>query len=201
MYLNVAGAASLYSQLRGEDVVETLYSMEHSKASGLKFALSAFLGGGAESSAISKESNSKKTSLRAENMIREIVASLGAHGTLHHSIRAALTATDSTSAPAWFDAKHPFSMPFSIDECNRERTVVFHSGYTRHGISIDGEPHIRMPASLNHFPSAYEGQLRISGHEAMLFRSLNGSEHLFSVFGSIFRAGDSYQVNPYAIRY
>ena len=32
MYLNVAGAASLYSQLRGEDVVETLYSMEHSKA-------------------------------------------------------------------------------------------------------------------------------------------------------------------------
>jgi len=72
-------------------------------------------------------------------------------------------------------------------------------GYTRYGTPISGEAQIQMPASLNHFPSVYEGHLGYSGHEAMLFSSLKGAEYPYPVFGAIFRAGESYQINPYAI--
>lgn len=130
IYLNIPHISSLYSQLRGEDVVETLCSVEHSRLTGLKLALTSFLGGSAESS--SKQAIAKKIVLRPENMIREIVASLQAHGKLHSSLMDALARTDATSNPVWFEVKHPFSMPIPLEQCNLERTVIFQSGYTQY---------------------------------------------------------------------
>jgi hypothetical protein len=48
IYIDPTGIASLYAQLRGEDVVETFMSTEHSRASGLRLAINAFIGGSGE---------------------------------------------------------------------------------------------------------------------------------------------------------
>src|SRR6266568_8203853 len=118
IYIDAPGIASLYAQLHGHDVVETLLSMEHSRSSGWKMALSAFLGGSGESSKAAKEARATKVVLRPENMLREIVASLRAHGTLHASITDAIATTARTREAAWFEARHPFSVPPQLDQFN-----------------------------------------------------------------------------------
>jgi hypothetical protein len=166
IYLDVSGLASLYAQLRGEDVVETLTSMEHSRASGLKLAIAAFLG-------------------------------LSAGG---ESTNEARKVAKKSRASAWFDAKHLFSVPPTLDEFNKAQAVLFVSGFPPYDNPSRSNPPISMSARLQNFPSAQDGQLSVSGHDALLFRRLNGKPHLFSVFGSVFESGDGFQVKPYAIR-
>jgi hypothetical protein len=163
-------------------------------------ALAAFLGGSGESSKSEKHTRTTKTTLRPENMLREIVASLRAHGSLHASIHDAIKKTASTHAPAWFEARHSFSVPPRLDEFNRMRAIVFVSGFPPYDNPSAKNPPISMSASLHHFPSARDGQLSVSGHDALFFRKLNGQAHSYSVFGSIFECGDGFQVKPYAIR-
>lgn len=80
------------------------------------------------------------------------------------------------------------------------RAVIFVSGFPPYDDGAEKNPRISMSASLHHFPSARDGQLSWSGHDALLFRRLNGQPHPFSVFGSVFECGDGFQVKPYAIR-
>ena len=200
IYLNAMEIASLYSQLRGEDVVETLFSMESSRTSGWKAALTAFIGGSTESSASAKEATLKKVSLRPENMLQEIRANLKAQGTLARSIAQALVSVGATNEPAWFEARHPFSMPFQVKECNDMGAAVFLSGFDPLGLPIDGVAQMRMSAGLNNFPGAREGRLGVSGHDALFFRALGGANYAYSVFGSLFRSGKDFQIKPYAIQ-
>jgi hypothetical protein len=199
IYIDDPGIASLYAQLRGEDVVETLLSMEHSRASGWRLALSAFLGlgGSGDSTKSTKQAQTTKVVLRPENMLREIVASLRARGTLHDSIPAAIIATN--GGAAWFEAHHSFSVPPMIEQFNEMRSIVFVSGFPPYVEPSPDIPQISMSASLHHFRTARDGQLPISGHDAMFFRSLKGQPYSYSVFGSIFSCGDGFQVKPYAI--
>ena len=199
IYLDATGIASLYSQLRGEDVVETLFSMESGRSSGWKAALSAFIGGSAESSTSAKETTARKVSLRPENMLQEIKANLKAQGTLAYSIAHALASVDKTNEPAWVETKHPFSMPFQIKECNDMGAAVFLTGFDPMGLPVEGVAQIRMSATLNNFPSAREGCLGLSGHDAIFFRALGGANYTYSVFGSLFRSGKDFQIKPYAI--
>ena len=198
MYLNSVDIASLYAQLRGEDVIETVTSMEYSSARGIKMALAAFIKGSGDSS--TKESRSVKTSARPENMLREIVASLRADGTLNTSIDQAIARTKRTNEPAWFEARHKFSIPVKIEEFNRARTVVFLSGFPPHRQS--SEPRIEMHASLAHFPSVSGGQLGVSGHDAFFIRKQNGVPYPFLVFGALsaFTSDAGFQIKPIAIR-
>ena|SRR5258708_6126999 len=199
IYLDAPGLASLYAQLHGQDVVETLLRMEHNHASGWKMAIGAFLGlgGGSESSRSMTEGRTTKVVLRSENMLREIVASLRANGTLHDSIPAAIAFN--ASGAAWFETRHSFSVPPRMDEFNRMRAIVFVSGFPPYFEPSPETPRISMSASLHHFPTARDGQLSISGHDALFFHALNGRPHSYSVFGSVFSCGDGYQVKPYAI--
>lgn len=199
IYLDAPGIASLYAQLHGQDVIETLFNMEHSQASGWRVALSAFLGGSGESAKTIKEAKSVKVVLRPENMLREIAASLRAHGTLRLSIADAIAATTKTREATWFEAKHSFSVPPQMDKFNQMRAMFFISGFPPYTEPSPDIPEISMSASLHHFPNARDGQLSISGHDALFFRSLNGRPHLYSVFGSIFSCGNGFQIKPYAI--
>jgi len=199
IYLDAPGIASLYAQLRGQDVVETLLSMEHNRASGWKVALSTFLGleGSGESTKSTKEAQTTKVALRPENMLREIVASLRARGMLHDSVRDAVASTG--SGASWFEAHHQFSVSPQIAPFNQMRAIVFVSGFPPYVEPSPDVPQISMSASLHHFPTARDGQLSVSGHDALFFRSLNGRPYSYSVFGSIFSCGDGFQVKPYAI--
>jgi len=199
IYIDAPGIASLYGQLHGEDLVETLLTMEHSRSSGWKMALNAFLGGSGESGKATKEARASRIVLRPENMLHEIVASLRAHGTLHLSIRDAIARTASTREPAWFEARHPFSVPPKLHEYNKMRAIIFVSGFQPYMETSPATPRISMSASLHHFPSAHDGQLSASGHDALFFASLNGQPHPYSVFGSIFPCGDGFQIKPYGI--
>ncbi|MEQ1752259.1 MAG: hypothetical protein ABL974_22755 [Prosthecobacter sp.] len=191
MYLNVSDVASLYAQLNGEDVVETLISMETSSQRGLKLAIAAFLGGGIDSLSGSKESKTKKVTKRPENMIREIAASLRANGRLLTTLKEAKERACATSEPVWFEGRHEFSMPFNVSDCNDNNSVVFWSGDPPH--------HIEMAAGLNHFPSARNGLLGLSSHEALFFNRIRSAPHSFYVFGSVFRVGEGFQIKPMAI--
>lgn len=199
IYIDAPGIASLYAQLHGKDVVETLLSMEHSKASGWKMALSAFLGlgGSGETTNSSKEVKTSKTTLKPENMLREIVATLRARGSLHTSILDAISETQ--TGAVWFETKHSFSVPPQIGKFNEVRAVVFVAGFPPYEDCSPDIPRISMSASLHHFPSARDGQLSTSGHDAMFFNQLNGRPYPYSIFGSIFSCGDSFQIKPYAI--
>ncbi|GEM_PF-3993766 len=199
IYLDSPGIASLYSQLRGEDVVETMMNMESSRSSRWNLALKAFLGVSQEASSRAKEGVTKKVILRPENMVREIVSSLRAVGKLRCSIGDAIACLRTTQEPEWFETRHPFSMPLRIEECNEMKTVVFFSGFTPFGTPVAGTEQVKMSASLNHFPAAYGGYLGVSGHDAMFFRSLNGEAYSYLVFGSLFRSGEGLQIKPYAI--
>ena len=199
IYLDAPGIASLYAQLHGQDVVETLLSMEHNRASDWRMAIGAFLGlgGSGGSSKSTKEGRTAKVILRPENMLREIVASLRAQGKLHSSISNAIAAA--ASGPLWFEGRHSFSVPQEIERFNNIRAIVFVSGFAPYVEPSPGEPQISMSASLHHFPTARDGQLPLSGHDALFFRSLNGRPHSYSVFGSVFSCGDGFQIKPYAI--
>ena len=200
MYLDAPGIAGLYAQLHGHDVTETLLNTEHSRSSGLKLAIGKFLGfeGAGESSRSTREARSTKVSLRPENMLREISASLRAQGTLYTSLIEAIAATTSTHEPSWFEARHPFSVSPEIGKFNEMRLVMFSSGFPPHFDSPDA-PRISMSASLHHFPTARDGQLSFSGHEAMFFRQINGKPHPYSIFGSIFSCDDQFQIKPFSI--
>lgn len=197
IYLDVPGIASLYAQLHGKDTVETLLSVEHSRASGWKLAISAFLGGSGETGKSTKRAETTKVVLRPENMVGEIVSKLRARNSLRDSIAEAVAAT--ASGATWFEAHHEFSVPPQIEKFNEMRAVVFLSGFPPYVEPSPRKPKITMSAGPHHFPSARDGMLSISGHEAMFFRSLNGSPYSYSVFGSIFTCGDGFQVKPYAI--
>jgi hypothetical protein len=201
IYIDAPGIASLYAQLHGRDVVETLLSMEHSRASGWKVALGAFLGlsGSGEATKTTKEARASKVTLRPENMLREISASLRARGTLHNSVEEAIDATSSTPGAAWFEARHSFSIPPQIEKFNEMRTVLFVSGFPPYEEPSVDIPQISMSASLHHFPTARDSQIGISGHDALFIRSLNGKPYSFAVFGSIFSCGDGFQIKPYAL--
>lgn len=191
IYLNVPDIASLHSQLHGEDVIETLITTEHSRTTGLKLALAAFLGGSIDSGAGSKDVMAKKVTKRPENLLREIIASLRAQGVLQRSIENAKTCVNASKEPSWFEARHPFSMPFDLHECNGQNRVVFLSGQK--------SDQIEMSASLHHFPGAREGILGMSSHDALLFKAMKGGEREFSVFGSLFSTGNGFQIKPVAI--
>jgi len=195
IYIDTPGIASLYAQLRGEDVVETLLGMEHGRSSSWRLAISAFLGGSGESSEAQKETQTTKITLRPENMLREIVASLRAHGSLYDSLPQAIKIATETQKPVWFESRHPFSVPPKLDEFNRMRVIVFVSGIPPYSEPSADFPEISMSANLHNFPSAHDGQLSYSGHDALFFRQLK-----FLIFGSVFVCGDGFQVKPYAIR-
>jgi hypothetical protein len=200
IYLDIPGVASLYAQLRGENPIETLCSIEHGRASTLKATVAKFIGLGGESSRTENETRTTKTTLQPENMVREIVASLRAHGSLHVSLSDAIGKAAQNHAPAWFDARHPFSVPPQLEEFNQMRAVIFVSGFPPYDDGMAKNPRISMSANLHYFPSARDGQLSLSGHDALFFRKLNGKPHSFSVFGSVFECGDDFQIKPYAIR-
>ncbi len=186
IYIDAPGIASLYAQINGQDVVETLLTMEDSRTSGWKMALSAFLGGSGESNKAIKEVKATKILLRPENMVREIVMNLRAVGTLHFSVADAIARTSSTHEPAWFEARHPFSVPPQLDQFEKMGAVVFVSS-----------SQISMWASIHNFPTAQGGQIPI--HDVELFRRLAGRPCSYLVFGSIYSNGDGFQVKPFAI--
>ena len=197
IYIDGAGIASLYAQLRGEDVVETLMNMEDSRASGLSLAIKAFLGVSGESTRSSKHGKTTKTSLKPENMLREIIASLLAHGSLHRRVRDAISSTDRTKEPAWLEARHAFSVPLQqLSTMNEVHALMFLSGFPPY---TDPPPPITMSASLHHFPAAHDRLLGPSSHDALFFTSLGGAPYTYSVFGSLFQTGSGYQIKPYAI--
>jgi hypothetical protein len=197
IYVDATGIASLYAQLRGEDVVETLMSTEHSRASGLRLAINAFIGASGESTKSSKHGKAIKTSLKPENMLREITASLRAQGSLHRNVGDAINSSDTTKQPAWIEARHAFFVPLQqLDTMNDVRAFMFLSGFPPYDNSA---PAITMSASTYHFPGARDGLLGISSHDVLFFRSLGGAPYTYSVFGSLFQTGNGYQIKPYAI--
>ncbi len=199
MYLNAVDLACLYAQLRGEDVVETISSMEHSRTAGIKMALASFLKGSGEMA--KKESQTVKKAVRPENMLREIVASLRAHGSLNTSVEQAIAATSKSKEPAWFEARHNFSIPVKLKEFNEMGTVIFVSGFPPHATGKN-TPRIQMSASLNHFPSLRDGRLESSQHDGLFINQQNGTPYPFLIFGSLFAytSAAGFQIKPIAIR-
>jgi len=200
IYIDPTGIASLYAQLRGEDVVETICSMEHSRAHGLRLALATFIGGSGESSKSKRETRTTKTTLRPENMLREIVASLRAHGTLCSSLFDAAKVSVKSRLPVWFETRHPFTVPLPLDVFNKTKQVVFLSGFPPYDNPSVNNPQISMPANLCNFPSVRDGHLSPSGHDGLFFTKLNSKPYSYAVFGQIFTNGEEFQVKPYAVR-
>jgi hypothetical protein len=170
--------------------------MEDTKTSGLKVALKAFIGASGGSKSSAKKTKTAKSKLRAENMIREIAASLNANGTLCRSMTEAVKRVNANRGAVWVEARHPFSVPLRFDYFNEVRGVTFLAGFPPYD---DPAPKITMFASLNQFPSVEGGQLSVSGHDALFFRQLGGAPYEYTFFGSFFKAGENYQVKPYAI--
>jgi hypothetical protein len=138
--------------------------------------------------------------LRPENMLREIVGSLRAQGTLYSSLPDATKATVNSRSPVWVETRHPFTVPLPLDVFNKTKQVVFLSGFPPYDNPSTDTPQISMPANLCNFPSVHDGQLSPSGHDGLLFTKLNSKPRTYSIFGQVFTNGDEFQVKPYAIR-
>ena len=202
IYLDTPGIASLYAQLKGEDVVETILSVEQEESEGWKLAIAAFLGvsGDADSSKKSKEARVIKKTLRPENMLREITASLRANGNLKNCIADAIREVMATGEPSWFECRHGFSVPpDAISEMNANRSMIFVSGFPPYE-DDPAAPRISMTAGLQNCPEARDGQLGVTGHLARYFRQMGGRPHSYKVFGSLLQAGDDFLIKPYSIR-
>lgn len=200
MYLDSLSIASLYAQLRGEDVVETIYGTEDTRIGGLKLAINAFLGGSAESSKSQKEMRTRKAIMRPENMLREIVTSLRANGSLHLALASAIRAIPSSNSQVFFEARHFFNVPLPLGVFNKTKHVMFLSGFPPYDEPSPTKPKISMSANLSKFPSIHNDYLSPSGHDGLFFTKLNGRAHEYTVFGKITSVGDEYQVKPFAIR-
>lgn len=200
IYLDNMGIANLYADMRGQDVVETAYSMEESQKSGLNLSISAFLGLGGMGESNKKEVKTFKTTLRAENMLREIIANFHACGTIHKSMQAAIEANKKLNEPQWIEARYSFSVPLKFNEFNKNRAVTFVSGMAPYFDPSPQNPPISMSASLYKFPCARDGQLSSSGHDGLLFKKLNGQPYSYLVFGALNSCAEEFQIKPYAIR-
>jgi hypothetical protein len=133
-------------------------------------------------------------------MVREITASLRANGQLKENLADAIRDSSVSGAPSWFEGQHGFSVPpEAIADMNSNKSMIFVSGFPPYSEASKALK-ISMSASLHHCPEARDGYLGISGHLAIFFRQQGGRPYNYKIFGSLLKAGDSFQIKPYTIR-
>lgn len=216
-YLDEMGVLSLHAQLNHYELLEHSVASEDgtSRKSGWSAALKAVFGVSGETTQEVKEAVSRKFRLRAENMLKEIQASLRARGTLYKDFHKGAEVCRATEEPVWVSGRYAlratqFTDAGGFESVNRDKAVVFSAGLQDDGYEASdnyfkctGHPTLRivMTASLHKFPGLRDGYMGPSTHEALFFGQLRGAAFKYQIFGSLFAVGDQYQIKPYALSF
>jgi len=194
IYFNRPGINRLYAQIMGWVPTERVKNDSHTIEGGLSAGI---MGIGAKAGGAKESGTKEQSEISEEYKLFEIKSHLRKNNQLIDGIAEAVAHVFKNNVGIFVRSRCHFDAPQFRDSSDPVNAVN-EAGCVLLECDI-GSMRILVSLGLDHMPRVRGGTMSKTGHDAIIFRELNGKEIPLEIFGSLHPVGANMQIRPITV--